>query len=972
MKGIFYLIPFLLIVGIIPLAAAQEFETIVTGSDFDLQYGGLDENGKMIYKWISKPQRILDKVEKNVPIYKDYKLTETLTHVKLETANSGSLLFNKNTCSYELYKSGEIPPNENAIINDISWTVKGKPASSTTWSNVNSVNNAACTVIVQGSQSTLRITGEKANSAGTFQIVLDYAPGKGIKETMRAYNNNPSWTNHHIGFTEKFQVPRFIKMENQTYDLSTLNNTILSRDWIGNNTFGFIELSEKVYYDFGIGFDNLENIKITWDGSKAYLSLNYLYTSQTVPYQQWFEVDPTFGYATGNVYHAYLDAATGTTCATVGLQINTNELTPGYLPRSADSDNCRVSAFQVNTTTIPDLVTVLSVNFRYDVDNVVGGGQDCKWTSVTSTQPSSRPNNAANALALFTDIQSSATTYVSNVTNCKTVANDYVDSLGDSAKTDLQNLLPSNWFAVGMGFSSIVRDGTTRYWQAAPTTDLELEVTYDTYPPQPPTNLSCDGRPFGIHCTWTASVNASQVTSYYIQTSTNNVTFANRTSVGNITSYTVQGLTTNTLYYARVNATINDAYNTTSSNHASATTDTLPTAPQDAQANGFSDTIVKLNWNTPSSDGGDSIVGYRIDFSQLCATGWTTLVNATNTLNYNHTGLVGGELYCYRLAAWNGVGLGAFTSNVTGAAWDGTEGSITLSSGVVGDVIQLNGTISITAGSPTPVNITQSRLYVDGTLEETRAETISISVPGSDTFDPFWYRFTDGNNHIFAIKATATNASGTVTISPVANVTADREYDPSYFDSLTDPATLGIVNYTDQRFADEDGVNLKVNRLNVLAGDTWTINCILQTNSEAAQTRNQSLSWQGTWRNFSNTGYFNGSWTGVANTHGYITCMNPNNILFTTTSFTNSSLALFGIQLFDDSYGSMLGVPVGIFFLAMAGSMANKRTAPTWIIVVLGMAGTMAAIGFFTLEPLVWGLALVAGMLGVLVNQKVF
>lgn len=231
-------------------------------------------------------------------VFKDYKLSSNSTQIKLETANSGSLIFNKNTCSFSIYDNGIIQPGQIPKIKNISWDVKGKLATSSNWSSVNQVNNAACSTSVTPLEDSVIIRGTKTAAAGTFEIELRYISGFGIKETMRAFNNNPAWTNHHIGFMESFEVPQIIKFGNHTRDLANYNGTTFGRTWLENNEAKIMRLGDQISYDFDIGFANLNDVKVLWDGNKATLQLNYLYPNGIIPYGEWFEVDPTFNFNT--------------------------------------------------------------------------------------------------------------------------------------------------------------------------------------------------------------------------------------------------------------------------------------------------------------------------------------------------------------------------------------------------------------------------------------------------------------------------------------------------------------------------------------------------------------------------------------------------------------------------------------------------------------------------------------------------
>ncbi|MGI0041085.1 MAG: fibronectin type III domain-containing protein, partial [Nitrosopumilaceae archaeon] len=94
----------------------------------------------------------------------------------------------------------------------------------------------------------------------------------------------------------------------------------------------------------------------------------------------------------------------------------------------------------------------------------------------------------------------------------------------------------------------------------------------------------------------------------------------------------------------------------------------VPNAPTAPSVTALSKSSLKLIWTAPSNNGGSPITGYKIQRNG------TTLVNNTGTTitNYTNSGLLASHQQTYRIAAWNSVGLGPYSVNVTGKTLDQT------------------------------------------------------------------------------------------------------------------------------------------------------------------------------------------------------------------------------------------------------------------------------------------------------------
>ena len=176
------------------------------------------------------------------------------------------------------------------------------------------------------------------------------------------------------------------------------------------------------------------------------------------------------------------------------------------------------------------------------------------------------------------------------------------------------------------------------------------------------------------------------ITGYRIEVSTNGSSWHDLVvnTGATTTSYSHTGLAAGSTRHYRVSA-INSAGTGPASNTDSATTEaappTKPGAPTGLSATADGQTEIDLSWTAPSSDGGASIAGYKIEVS-TDGSSWTDLVANTGSTatSYSHTGLTAGSTRHYRVSAINSAGTGTAsnTDSATTEAAPASDGTCTV------------------------------------------------------------------------------------------------------------------------------------------------------------------------------------------------------------------------------------------------------------------------------------------------------
>lgn len=933
-----YLLPLLVLISI-PSAFAYRgdtYEDVTNPDDSHTWTGGLA-------RWIPTS----DTDSQGRTIYKHHFVSDQPTYVSVQNGEA-SFVFDKNTCSAKIYKGGLIDDSNNFIVGSDSYVPKSSVDGSGTWSVVTSVNNASCVTEIIDTESSITVSGTKTSSAGIFKVSYIKEDGKPLKTILEA-TNLTSLTDRRFGVVQTQDIPRIIQWGGNQKDLADFVGTTFNRTFLENNSAKFFQFSDTLFFDVTDAWENLESVKVnSVNGNTANISFNFIRNTPILLPNEKIVIDPTFGYTSyNNIYRSQSNLGAGDCASSTWLQDNGagNEYVQTGI---TGASSCYVLLYSWNMTSLPVSIDVTDTTVRFDITAPVAITQPtCDFNQLEDNPTTVSGQNR------YTDAKN-GTNYVSGNTQCQTIGAGYVLDLGTSADADIESNVSAGWFGIGITPNPYTRGATNDYTHF---NSMELQVTYSEYC-NPVTNLITNTQSTSqIDLSWTKPSPSCNNTNHKIFKSTSGGAYTLYTTLGNVTTASVTGLSSATQNSFKVSTNNTGGYST---NSTIGTNSTLPAAPIITLANPISKTKVNVEFS-------DNSVGTVINwFKSRYATehGTWIIFDANSTISTprfeNFTGLTGDTTYNFGIAEGNQGGFGAWSANGTAQTFVTTAGTITITTSNLGDTLNGTAVISITNASPSPVTVTVLEIIQNGTVVKTIPESTAIASGASDTFADNYYLITDGLPHSYQIRATVSNGTGTVQFtSSMNNLT--RGYIPTYFSAVD--VTQGNVNYTLSRSTNQAVIFLDVNRQQL--GNQFNTECLYRTMTQA------SLNSGGEWHNYTNIGYLEDRFTDAAGTHYYIDCYNDG-LLFSVVSYTNSSMLLAGIEVFDDTYGAFIGVPVGVFFIVLVAGMANQRTAPMWIVVILAIAGIMSALGFFTLETNVWALALIAALLGIIVGRKLF
>jgi hypothetical protein len=437
-------------------------------------------------------------------------------------------------------------------------------------------------------------------------------------------------------------------------------------------------------------------------------------------------------------------ANTGITRTITGLQNGTS-----YIYKIAALNSRGASAYSAPITVIAGLPTT-PTGF-----STVAGDK-----SVTLSWSASSGNGSS--IVGYRVFLSNGILYEANGTTVFTPAGPLYDSSGalvlDSSSvyttTSALTITLSSNFNNGVQYTFSVY-GANTYGQSS----LPAFVSVTPGLPDTPTNLTASTGNGLVSLSWTAPSSGPTPSSYLIS-------YPSTTVTSNSTNAVINNLTNGSPYTFKVNS-VNTNGNSVNYVSISATPFTTPGVPVNILLSS-TDTTGTISWQAPISDGGSSILGYKIYDSSgsiydtsgnvVADTGSIYTTNPS-TFTYTISGLTVNQTYTFNLKASNAAG------NSLGSV-------LTIKTGVPGTPINLTAipgdtSVVLTWTAPTTGTPTGYRIEYSGTSETTASNILTKTLTG----------LVNTRQYTFSVFATTSN--GDSLVPAIINATPGLPYAPT-------------------------------------------------------------------------------------------------------------------------------------------------------------------------------------------------
>jgi type II secretory pathway pseudopilin PulG len=351
-----------------------------------------------------------------------------------------------------------------------------------------------------------------------------------------------------------------------------------------------------------------------------------------------------------------------------------------YTVTAADSTNSANGGQVLTATTGSVVFTGLtngdSYTFTATATNAIGTG------------PASSPTNAVTPVTTVPDAPTNVSAGVGNASSVVTYsAPSYTGGSGITSYTLQYAVSPyTSWTpATTTPPTCATTSCTVTGLTNGVTYEFEVAATNSTgtgpwsSPSSPVTPITVPGAPTGVVgsvadqssvISWSApaSNGGSAITLYTVTSNSTADATAHSCTTSVSTTCTVTGLTDGDAYTYTVTATNAAGTGNASAPSSSATPAHVPGTPTGPMATP-SNASATLTWNAPSSNGGNAITSYVIQYATSPYSTWTSASSTTpvtcTTTTCTVTGLANGTTYEFEVAALNAVGPGPWSVATT-------------------------------------------------------------------------------------------------------------------------------------------------------------------------------------------------------------------------------------------------------------------------------------------------------------------